>query len=166
MVAVITRWPYYRGGRKAGFHCFFFCFFFAVGHAIWISPQAGLNMVTSSTDLSACLVAPRKSRNCAGVSVLGGYSPISLIRVCEIATGEFFLTSVLNRVSSWQGINLCGSILIINRMKFACTVSIQSHWLRQFALLQLPINDSKTRERASCPLSQVIKWSRCYPKYK
>ena len=28
-------------------------------------------MVTSSTDLSACLVAPRKSRNCAGVSVLG-----------------------------------------------------------------------------------------------
>ena len=27
-------------------------------------------MVTSSTDLSACLVAPRKSRNCAGVSVL------------------------------------------------------------------------------------------------
>ena len=29
------------------------------------------------------------------------------------------------------------------RMKFACTVSIQSHWLSEFDLLQLPINGSK-----------------------
>ena len=59
-------------------------------------------MVTSSTDLSACLVAPRKVPKLCGGFCPGGNSPISLIRVCEIVTGAFFffLTSVLNKVSS------------------------------------------------------------------